>query len=83
MRAHDGRVQTRSLLGSNNQQGGKDTSQTSDNVVNNRSLQTGCCCKPVGALAGATPTEPSYCVPACQSCGTAPGEKCSTCPLHW
>ena len=58
---------------SNNQQGGEDISQTSDNAVNNQSLQTGCCCKPVEVPAGAAPTVPSYHMPACQSCGTASG----------
>ena len=60
-----------SPLGSNNQQGGEGASQTSDNVVNNWSLQTGCCCKPVEAHAGAAPTEPSCHAPACQSWETA------------
>ena len=62
-----------SPLGSNNQQGGKGTSQTSDNAVNNWSPQTGCCCKPVEALAGAAPTESSCHAPACQSCKTVFG----------
>ena len=56
--------------GSNNQQGGKDASQTSGSVVNNRSLWTGCCCRPAGALAGVAPTEPSCHMTACQSCET-------------
>ena len=73
MWACDGSVQTHSPLGSNNQQGDEGASQTSDNVANNQSLQTGCCCKPVEAPAGAAPTEPSYHVPACQSCGTVFG----------
>ena len=77
MRARDGSIQTCSLSESNNQQGGEDTSQTSGNVVNNWSPQTGCCCKPVGALAGVAPTEPSYHVSACQSCGTASDESIS------
>ena len=59
MWARDGSPQTCSPLGSNNQQGGKGISQTSDNAANNWSPQTGCCCKPVEAPAGATPTEPS------------------------
>ena len=59
--------------GSNNQQGDESISQTSDNVVNNWSPQTGCWCKPAEAPAGAAPTEPSYCMPACQSCRTAFG----------
>ena len=41
MRARDGSTQTCSPLGSNNQQGDEDVSQTSDNVVNNQALQTG------------------------------------------
>ena len=68
MQAHNQSARTRSPLGSNNQQGDHGTSQTSDNAANNRSLQTGCCCKPVEAPAGAAPTEPSYHAPACQSC---------------
>ena len=73
---------------SNNQQGGKDASQTSGNAVNNWSPWTGCCCKPVGAPAGAAPTEPSYHVPACQSCGTASDESippahCTECGGPW
>ena len=40
MWAHDGSVQTHSPSGSNNQQGKEDVSQTSDNAVNNWSLQT-------------------------------------------
>ena len=80
MWAHDGSIRTCSLLGSNNQQGDKDASQTSDNAVNNQSPQTGCCCKPVEASAGAAPTEPSYHTPACQSCGTASGESIQ--PVH-
>ena len=65
---------------SNNQHGGKGASQTSDNVVKNQSPLTGCCCKPVRALAGVVPTEPFYHVPPCQSCGTASGE--SVPPVH-
>ena len=80
MGAHDRSTRTHSPLESNNQQGDEDASQTSDTAVNNQSPQTGCCCKPVEALAGATPTEPSYCVPACQSCGTASGG--SVPPVH-
>ena len=77
-----------SLSESNNQWGGKDASQTSGNVANNWSLQTGCCCKPAGVLAGAAPTEPSYHVPACQSCGTASDESvppahCTGCGRLW
>ena len=60
----------RSPLGSNNQQGGDGASQTSGNVVNNWSPWTRCCCKPVGAPAGAAPTEPSCHMLACQSCKT-------------
>ena len=45
MRARDGSTRTHSPLDSNNQQGGKDASRTSDNAVNNWSPQTGCCCK--------------------------------------
>ena len=59
-----------STLGSNNQQGGVDASQTSGSVANNQSLLTGCCCRPAGAPAGAAPTEPSCHVIACQSCKT-------------
>ena len=45
-------------------------------------------CKPVGALPGAAPTEPSYCVPACQSCGVASDESvppahCTECGWLW
>ena len=57
--------------GSNNQQGGVDTSQTSGSVGNNWSLLTRCCCRPAAALAGAALTEPSCHVIACQSCKTA------------
>ena len=53
--------------GSNNQQGGKDASQTSDSAVNNRSPLTRCCCRPAGALAGVAPTGSSCCTIACQS----------------
>ena len=81
MQAHDGSTQTCSPLGSNNQQGDKGASQTSDNAANNWSLQTGCCCKPVEAPVGTAPTEPSYCVPACQSCGTAFGGNVP--PVHY
>ena len=56
MWAHNGSIQTHSPSGSNNQQGGEDASQTSDNAANNWSPQTRCCCKPAGALAGAAPT---------------------------
>ena len=80
MWAYGGSIQTCSPLESNNQWGDKDASQTSDNEVNNRSPHIGCCCKPVEAPAGAAPTEPSYHVPACQSCGTASGE--SFPPVH-
>ena len=88
MWACDGSVRTCSLLGSNNQQGDEDTSQTSDNVVNNQPLQTGCCCKPVEVLAGAAPTEPYYHAPACQSCGTVSGGSippvnCTECGRLW
>ena len=74
MQAHDGSTQMHPPSGSNNQQGDEGTSQTSGNVANNWSPQTGCCCKPVEALAGAAPTEPSYHAPACQSCGITFGE---------
>ena len=70
-----------SLSGSNNQQGGEGTSQTSDNVAKNWSALTGYCCKPVGPPAGAIPTEPSYHAPACQSCRTVSGE--SVPPVHF
>ena len=59
-----------SLLGINNQQGGEGASQTSGSVVNNQSPQAGCCCKAVGAPAGAAPTGPSCHALACQSCKT-------------
>ena len=68
MQACDGSAQMQSPLGSSNQQG---ASQTSDSAANNQSPWTGCCCKPVEALAGAAPTEPSCHVLACQSCKTA------------
>ena len=80
MRAHDGSVRMRSPSESNNQQGGEDASRTSGNAANNRSPWTGCCCKPVGAPAGAAPTEPSYCAQACQSCETLSDE--SIPPVH-
>ena len=80
MQACDGSIQTCSPLGSNNQQGGKGASQTSDNAVKNQSPLTRWCCKPVRAPAGVVPTEPSYYVPACQSCRTASGE--SVPPAH-
>ena len=60
MQAHDRSAQMCSPLGDNNQQGGEGASQTSDNVMKNQSLLTGCCCKPVRALVGVVPTEPSY-----------------------
>ena len=41
-----------SPLGNNNQLGGGGASQTSDNVVRNQSLLTGCCCKAVRAPIG-------------------------------
>ena len=77
-----------SLSGSNNQQGGEGASKTLDNVVKYQSLLTGCCCKPVRAPAGAVPTEPSYHMPAGQSCGTASGESvppvhCTECGKWW
>ena len=72
-----------SPLGSNNQQGGRDTSQTSGSVVNNWSLWTGCCCRPAGAPAGVAPTEPSCHVIACQSCKTASGGSVPPVPLYW
>ena len=81
MRAHDGSIQMHSPSGSNNQQGDGGISQTSDNVANNWSLQTGCCCKPVEAPAGAAPTEPSYHAPACQSCRTVFGRNVP--PVHY
>ena len=71
MLAHDGSAHKHSPSGSNNQQGGKDASQTSGSVANNRSLPTGCCCRPAGAPAGVAPTELSCHAIACQSCGTA------------
>ena len=80
MQAHNGSAQMHSPFGNNNQQGGKGASQTSDNVAKNRSSLTGCCCKPVRALVGVVPTEPSYHAPACQSCGTVSGE--SVPPVH-
>ena len=57
-----------SPLGSNNQQGGEDASQTSGSVANNWSLLTGCCCRPAGVPAGVAPTESSCHAIACQSC---------------
>ena len=60
-----------SLSESNNQWEGKDASQTSGSVANNWSPWTRCCCKPLGALAGAAPTGPSCHTLACQSCETA------------
>ena len=69
-----------SPLGNNNQQGGEGASLTSDNVARNRSLLTGCCCKPVRAPVSVILTEPSYHVPTCQSCWTASGE--SVPPAH-
>ena len=69
-----------SLSGTNNQQGDEDASQTSDNAVNNWSLQIGCYCKLAETPAGAAPTEPSYCMPVCQSCRTASGK--SILPVH-
>ena len=80
MQAHDGSTRMCSPSGNNNQQRGEGASQTSDNVAKNRSPLTGCCCKPVRALVGVVPNEPSYHVPACQSCGTASGE--SVPPVH-
>ena len=80
MQACNGSIQMCSPLESNIQQGGKDTSQTSGNAANNWSPWTRCCCKPVGALAGAAPTEPSYHAPACQSSRTASDE--SVPPVH-
>ena len=80
MQAHDGSTRMCSPLGNNNQQGGEGASQTSDNAVKNWSPLTGCHCKPVRALVGVVPTEPSYCMPACQSCRTASGE--SIPPVH-
>ena len=71
MRAHDGSAHMHSWSESNNQQGGEDASQTSVSVANNRSPWAGCCCKPVGALAGVALTGPSCHVLACQSCETA------------
>ena len=59
-----------SLSGSNNQWGGEGTSQTSGSAANNWSPQTGCCCKPVEALAGVASTGLSCHVLACQSCET-------------
>ena len=81
MWAHDRSTQMHSPLGSNNQQGGEGTSQTSSNVANNRSPQTGCCCKPVGALAGVAPTGPSCHTLACQSCETVSDG--NTPPVHY
>ena len=81
MQACDGSVQMHSLSESNNQQEGKDASQTSGNTVNNWSPQTGYCCKPVGAPAGAVPTQPSYHAPACQLCGIVSDE--SIPPAHF
>ena len=84
MWAHNGSIQMHSPSESNNQH----TSQTSGNVTNNRSPQTGCCCKPVEVPTSVAPTEPSYHVPACQSCRTASGESippvhCTECGRLW
>ena len=79
MQARDGSTQMCSPSGINNQQGGEGIFQTSDNAVNN--WETGCCCKPVEALAGAAPTEPSCDAPACQSCETASGGNIP--PVHY
>ena len=73
MWAHDGSTQTHSPSGNNNQQGGEGASQTSDNAAKNQSLLTGCGCKPVRALVGVVPTQPSYHAPTCQSCGRVSG----------
>ena len=74
--------------GSNNQQGGKGMFQTSENVANNWSSQTRCCCKPVEAPAGAALSKPSCHVPACQSCETAfggniPPARYTECGMLW
>ena len=71
MLAHNGSAQMHPPSGSNNQQGGEDASQTSGSAANNQSLQTRCCCRPAGALAGVAPTGPSCHAIACQSCETA------------
>ena len=81
MRACDGSTQMHSPSESNNQQGGEGASQTSGSVVNNQSPWTGCCCKPVGALAGAAPTGPSCHVLACQSSETASDRNVP--PVHY
>ena len=71
MLACNGSTHKHSPSGSNNQQGGVDASQTSGSAVNNRSLPTGCCCRPAGAPAGVAPTGPSCHMIACQSCEIA------------
>ena len=88
MEACNGSAQMPSPLGNNNQQVGKGASQTSDNAAKNWSPLNGCCCKPVRALVGVVPTEPSYHVPACQSCRTVSGESippvhCTECGKQW
>ena len=69
MLACDGSTCKHSPLGNNNRQGDVGTSQTSDSVVNNQSLPTGCCCRLAGALVGAAPIGPCCRGIACQSCG--------------
>ena len=81
MLAHNGSAHKHSPSGSNNQQEGEDTSQTSGSVVNNWSPLTRCCCRPVGAPAGVAPTEPSCHPIACQSCRIASDGSAS--PAHY
>ena len=88
MLARDGNACKHSPSGSNNQQGGKDASQTSGSAANNQSPLTGCCCRPAGALAGVAPTEPSCRAIACQSCeiasdGNAPPARYTECGKLW
>ena len=68
MLACDGSTRKHSPSGNNNQQGGADTSQTSDSVANNWSPPTGCCCRSAGAPVGVAPIEPSCHAITCQSC---------------
>ena len=82
MLARDGSAHMHSPLGSNNQQGGEDASQTSGSVANNRSLPTGCCCRPARASANVAPTEASSHAKAYQSCeivsdGNTPPARCT------
>ena len=88
MLAHDGSTRKHSPSGNNNQQGGTDASQTSDSVANNRSLPTGCCCRPAGSPVSVAPIEPSCHAITCQSCeivsdGNAPPAHCTVHGKLW